>query len=356
MSDRAPASLPLPLPSAFYPVGVVSLALRDRDEVLLLAPVTLELVDRLRAPAPVVAQAWDATGMTLALLHPFGSGPGSAAAFSLIDFGRGRAHGPFELPVPLPELAVSPVAIEGALVLADRPGRSLLVVSVAGHDVRVRSTPLPLEPHTLARSLDGAFLVVSGAPGEGIATVEPLSGQVVASWGAGGAAEGLLGAPAPGPAPGAWLLSETATGAVLMVKPGAQPPLKARLPAPGPAERGKLPRVAALVSSKGSALVWALYSPQGAPAGIAVFDVAAGRQVAWRRRMTGNLPLDLTSLALDPEGRCLYGVRATENTSELLVMTPLMTRVTARLPLNGPADAVMLAVRPRLNGAESQAL
>lgn len=347
MSDRAPTSLPLPLPSALYPVGVVSLTLPGRDEVLLLAPVSLDLVDRLRAPAPVAAQAWDASGMTLALLHPAGSAGGGAAAFSLIDFGRGRAHGPFELPVPLHELAASPVAVEGALAVADRPGRSLLVLSVAGGDVRVRSTPLPLEPHTLTRSLDGAWLAVGGAPGEGLAMVEPQSGKVVATWGAGGAAEGLLSAPAPGPSSGAWLMSETATGTVFMVTPGAAQPLKAQWPAPGPSERGKLPRVGALVSTRGSALVWALYSPPGAPVGIAVFDVAAGRQVAWRRRMTGNLPLDLTSIALDPEGRCLYGVRATETASELLVMTPLMTRVSARLPLNGPADDVQLAVRPR---------
>lgn len=340
--------MPLPLPSALYPVGVVCLALPDSDELLLLAPATLEVVDRLRAPAPVVGQAWDARGMTLALLHPAGSAHGGAAAFSLLDFARGRAHGPFELPIPLQEMAHAPVALDGTLVLADRPGRSLLMLSASGGDLRVRSTPLPLEPVTLARSLDGVFLAVGGAPGEGIAMVEPESGAVIARWGAAGAAEGLLSAPAPGPSSGVWLMSEAATGAVLLVAPGAAQPVKARWQAPGPAERGKLPRVAALVSTAGSALVWALYGPPGAPVGVAVFDVEAGRQVAWRRRMGGNLPLDLTELALDPLGRCLYAVRASGDACELLVMTPLMTRVSARLPMSRPAAGVTLSVRPRL--------
>ncbi|MCX6020650.1 MAG: hypothetical protein NTZ05_02765, partial [Chloroflexi bacterium] len=207
MSDIVPIAAPLPLPSAMYPLGMVSLAAPGSEALLLLAPETLEVVDRLRAPAPVLRQAWSADGMALALTHAARRG----TALSLVDFRRGQVHGPVEAPAQL-EADADLVALENGVALADRAGRRVLLLTLRGGEMRMRAIRLPLAPHLLARSHDGAWLAVGGGPGEGIIIIDPQSGQTVATWGDGGEAEGALAALAPGPTPGDWLAGEEATG------------------------------------------------------------------------------------------------------------------------------------------------
>ncbi|MCX6021792.1 MAG: hypothetical protein NTZ05_08690, partial [Chloroflexi bacterium] len=145
--------------------------------------------------------------------------------------------------------------------------------------------------------------------------------------------------------------------AMISKAPGSPRPVRARWPAPAPSERGKQPRVTALLSAPGSALVWATYGAPGSPVGVAIYDIAAGRQVAWRRRMGLATPLDLRSLALDPAGRCLYALRTPDPNGddspggEALALTPLLTRVGARLSLDGDRAGAALAVRPSTGAA-----